>query len=266
MPEHQNYFVVVGSMKAGTASLVKLINDNFHVCLPNSDVNYFDDDNINHSEKGFLFTLRNLTKVQSNNVDAYGDKTTMYSYKAECAARIKDVLKNPKLIWILRDPVLRTFSHYNHKKKQGLESRPFQEVVNSYISGNQEEIIDRSVYSRQVKRYLEYFGKEDILFIDFDTLISHPKDVLQRFANFLGLETKSEIYNLNNAHQNETRLPIFPLLERLASKFGRTSIPYRIFHKLNSIQNVSSMCQETRESLEVIFKEETNFMKQLIDV
>jgi len=50
---------------------------------------------------------------------------------------MQTVLPNARIIVILRDPVSRAFSHYQHKKTRHLESRSFAEAVEAEIRTNE---------------------------------------------------------------------------------------------------------------------------------
>src|SRR5436853_5676379 len=50
--------------------------------------------------------------------------------------KMQTVLPNARIVVILRDPVARAFSHYQHKKTRHLESRSFAEAVEAEIRAN----------------------------------------------------------------------------------------------------------------------------------
>jgi hypothetical protein len=98
--------------------------------------------------------------------------------------RIHNEIPNVKLVANLRDPVERAYSAYKFDVFNNNHSLKFEEA----IVEKRNEYIGRGFYHRQIKRYLKYFNKEDILILIYDDLKSNPKQFLQKIYTFLGVD------------------------------------------------------------------------------
>lgn len=127
----------------------------------------------------------------------YGESSTTYCITEKAIERIAKSLTRPKLIFILRNPIDRTLSHYRWLCALGLERRPFERAIlesgvnydpNIDISGNYMGYIKFSQYSTYVPKWISEFGKENILFLSTEELKHNPEAVLVKCFNFLQVE------------------------------------------------------------------------------
>ena len=230
-------FLIVGTMKSGTSSLANYLRTNRHIHMPRRELHYFSGDkNYNKGPSWYSKALTaKLNGVNEYNTLLVGEKTPSYSYREKCVERIYRTIPNAKLIWIFRDPVKRSFSHYLHAWKKGSEQLTFRQ----YVRGRQERIkehkyqgyVERSQYSIQVERYLSLFNISQMHFLLFEDLIRTPNEELNKIADFLGVSGFEERPQVNS---NRTLMPFSPASLRLAQKIaGRQSKLYRIVRKLN---------------------------------
>jgi hypothetical protein len=121
-----------------------------------------------------------------------GEKTPTYSYAPEVPGRIHENLPDVKLVWIFRDSVHRTYSHYLHAVRAGVEKQRFPRVIRDELSGKARpkslRYLDRSLYADQVERYLSYFPAEQMHYIRFEEMLARPDEVLGKLADFLGVD------------------------------------------------------------------------------
>lgn len=97
-----------------------------------------------------------------------------------------------KIVWIFRDPVHRSYSHYLHAVRAGVEKERFPLVVKNELDGKIRpqflHYLDRILYADQVERYLEFFPADQMHYVRFDEMLAKPDEVLGRLADFLGVE------------------------------------------------------------------------------
>src|SRR5262249_4707591 len=118
-------------------------------------------------------------------------------------------------IALLRDPVSRAFSQYQHYKSRHRESRDFVCAVRESIEENAELLIPhasldrasepllnyvaRGYYALQVELMWRLFPREQVLVIDSADLFDDTNAVCQRVFDFLALERfpiqPTKIYN-----------------------------------------------------------------------
>jgi len=118
-----------------------------------------------------------------------------------------EVVPAARLIVLLRDPVDRAFSHYNHSIRVGIETLPFDEAVKkekerldgelekmiadeAYLSKNHRHFsyVTRGYYVEQLKELSKFFPREQILVIKSEDLFRRTQETYEKILEFLGLE------------------------------------------------------------------------------
>lgn len=122
------------------------------------------------------------------------DASTDYLWCEHSAKMIKkwSEYHETRLICILRDPIQRAISEYQHTVRDHLESGTLIQSIDQEIHRRERNWhplfyhIRRSSYSEDCKKYAEIFGR-DVLFLDYHEL-SNGKLILEKIENFLGLD------------------------------------------------------------------------------
>jgi len=120
------------------------------------------------------------------------DASTDYLSADGAAARIKAFSAHcaVKVVVILRDPVERAYSEWQHTIRDGLEHLDFRQSVECEAMRRAEDFQPlfhherRSRYFEDLRRYRDTFG-EDFLILDFQE-ISSPADVVRKVHDFAG--------------------------------------------------------------------------------
>ncbi len=103
--------------------------------------------------------------------------------RAHVVARLKELRPDARFIYVLRDPVARTYSAYWHFVRNGSERRGFREA----ILGNS-IYLRSSYYAGQLRAYLEAFSLTAFHVVTFEDLRDDPAAVATSCFRFLGLE------------------------------------------------------------------------------
>ena len=184
-------FIICGTQKGGTTSLYEYLRHHPEVYLPKKKEIHFFDLNLN---KGLRWYLRHF--VTNNIARIKGEATPSYMYFEEVPRRIRRILPNVRLIFILRNPVDRAYSHYWHEVKLGYEHLSFEDAIRMekkrlFSGGTFEKIhysyIDRGKYAIQLRRFMKYFPKNQLLILLFDDLKGRPLYILKQLYAFLGI-------------------------------------------------------------------------------
>jgi hypothetical protein len=117
---------------------------------------------------------------------------------------MRNVLPEAKVIAILRDPVSRAFSHYQHSKTRGREDRSFEQVVADELRLNQFPpqlgvaleadarpllgYVARGYYALQLEVLLSLYPRDQVLILDSADLFRDTGETCQRVFAFLGIE------------------------------------------------------------------------------
>ena len=96
-----------------------------------------------------------------------GEATPYYIFHPTAPNCIAKVLPNVKLITLIRNPVDRAYSHYNHMVRVGREPLPFEEAIEheaERLAGEEEKIIADPRYSTFNHLHYSYLARvADIL-------------------------------------------------------------------------------------------------------
>lgn len=118
----------------------------------------------------------------------YGESSpryTNYPFSIGVPERMYSVVPEAKLIYSLRDPIERIISDYVHYYTVGQEDRPIEEAL-SHLDSN--PYVYRSKYFMQLKQYIDYFPKSNILIITLEDLYNHRQLTLQKIFRFLDVD------------------------------------------------------------------------------
>lgn len=192
-------FLIIGAQKSGTSSLNRYLQ--IHPQIQGADVkevHYFDrDENYNKGpqwyREQFLFEPGKLCF----------EATASYFKGETCPARIAAFAPEIRLIVLLRDPAERVFSAWNMysqrqkyttQERQQLgydllaDPRSFEQAIADELAENTSTprgYLERGKYAMQLKYYLKYFRRSQILILNFDQLSQDLNGLLQRCWQFL---------------------------------------------------------------------------------
>ncbi|GAA4826779.1 sulfotransferase [Algivirga pacifica] len=243
-------FFVVGAAKSGTTTLYQMLKKHPEVFLcPIKEPNFFStefkiedcrediqnnikfdfdqyylDTPLKEKHNACIDTLEQYEKLFKDVKDhkLIGDFSTSYLPSKTAPVEIYNYNKEAKIIIILRNPIARTISHYLMDNK-GLEmdedsiigelKSDFKTKNKGYFKTNM--YLDLSLYYAQVKRYLDIFPRNQILFLDFDQLKRNSNQVYESICNFLDIEATPSDSNEDEIH-NQTYLYRNVLLKSIA--------------------------------------------------
>jgi hypothetical protein len=177
-------FIVIGAMKAGTTSLFHYLQAHPEAYLsPLKEVEFF------VAEKNWkrgLDWYRAQFAGASDDVRAIGEASTAYTKYPEFKGvpeRIANCIPDVRLIYVVRDPIERIRSQYQHRVLAGAERAPLDLAVL-----RDERYVNCSRYAMQVERYLQWFSPEGFLLITSEELRSHRLPTMRRIYSFLEID------------------------------------------------------------------------------
>lgn len=172
-------FIGIGVQKAGTTWLHALLKEHPRICMPKyrKEVHFFD----KYYHRGRHW-YESLFSHCGNKVK--GEITPAYIYEEGCPRRIYELMPEVKLVVLLRDPVLRAYSHYKYSIEEEGFSGSFREFLTI-----RDDAIERGFYFKQLRRYLNYYPLDQVKIVIFEDMIAHPLQQLSRVFEFLGVQT-----------------------------------------------------------------------------
>ena len=228
-------------MKGGTSTLFRYLSDHPDI-EPSS-----------RKETNFFATTDCFSKGLNWYESLYEKNNAQYSFEASpnytkrhvspgVAERMYSVLPNIKLIYLLRDPIERTLSHYIHNYACGSESRSFSEVIKDTGDGN--NYIQTSKYYFQIQAFLEYYSEKQIFMIESETLRKDPVMVLREVVAFLGIT--------NEYYSDSTRI-LKKCFHQSSNKKRRTLFEEELRKKTNNrflLHQIKKICKPFRKPIE----------------
>jgi len=253
-------FIVIGAMRAGTTTLQGLLSNIDQISLARmKETDFF------IKEKNFSRGLSWYTAQFDKSKKIWGEISPSYTKRDVFKGVPERVFKaNPKtkLIYILRDPIDRAISQYQFSYLFG-QKMPTPE--NFFSSHEGQHIIDTSRYAYQIKPWIETFGRNSILFIDFKFLCDAPQDQINQITKFLGLDdTKS--FKFNDRENTSENLGATPLwyLELRNTKIVttlRALLPRKVAKMIKSFVSKKNPTRKAPELPETVIQEMKKVLK-----
>lgn len=182
-------------MKSGTSYLGKLLNSHPSVfmCEPDEPSYFVDPQQLKSIwpdmwRRGFWLGEEHYLKLFDAAAGApiVGEASTNYSklpMVTNVAEKIRAFNPDARLIYLLRDPVRRTISHYWHMVRHHAENRPMIEAIK-----RDTQFMDVSHYAMQLEAYLRHFPPDQIAILTHEHLIRDPAETMRALYAWLGIE------------------------------------------------------------------------------
>lgn len=171
--------MIVGAMKAGSSSLFNLLRQHPQICASHKEPEFFSQHQDHRVE---VERYENLFDFDSKHHRYCLEASTGYTKFPEetgVAERIAAYGLSPRIVYIARDPVERFASHINYylSNDHAWSASMTSDVNALYFS----------MYHRQILPYVEAFGKDSILVLNFDDLKHAPTQLATHVFEWLGL-------------------------------------------------------------------------------
>ena len=200
-------FIIVGTMKGGTTILYDFICEHKDVIkAKQKEIHYFSLYPYKGDEWYFDHFEASENKITGEASPTYFDLAST----ASIPQSIKTLLPDVKIILIVRDPVERAVSHFFHyckvNKIKVLEdmdinkffSLPFEDAVTqtSTTSYYLSDVLSFSSYYRSYLNYNNIFGKDNVLVLTNEELMTEPQVTMDKVHSYLNLDDfKSSKFN-----------------------------------------------------------------------
>ncbi|MBV9021071.1 MAG: sulfotransferase [Ktedonobacteraceae bacterium] len=199
-------FFIVGAARSGTTSLDQYFRQHPEIYMaPNKEMHYFAVNQFPSCFKGpgdeSLNKMIVRDEVQYRQFFAntagkkvIGEASAFYLCFPGTAEQIAQAVPDAKIIVILREPVARAYSAYMLLVRDGRETLGFAESLSLEEERKRGEFEpmwwyrELSLYYKQVKRYLDVFGTQQVKVVLYDELFTNSKSVLWDIFNFLGVK------------------------------------------------------------------------------
>lgn len=178
-------FIVIGAMKSGTTSLQGYLDGHPEIAMAPKELNFFSDGlNWHRGMDWYRGHFRNPGLIQGEISPSYS-KCHLYP---EIPRKIHEAIPDVKLIYVVREPVARIISHHSHSIGADTLGRDPDQILADSI----ENYINTSRYTSQIKCYLEFFDRSQVLIVSSERLRDDRIQTLQRIFRFVGARQSYE--------------------------------------------------------------------------
>jgi hypothetical protein len=219
-------YLIIGAQRAGTTSLHRYLVQHpaVRTMLRTKGVHYFD---TNFGQGLAWYASRFPTRLYGWYVRRRrgtrlltGEASPYYLFHPHVPHRVAEQLPGVKLIVLLRDPVQRAYSHYQHELARGFETLSFEEAIRAEparLAGETERLLAeplynsfahqhhsylaRGRYAEQLARWRSRFPDEQLLLLSSERFFREPDRAFRRVLEFLELPAFTPAaYQRHNAY------------------------------------------------------------------
>ena len=197
-------FLILGAQKAGTTALYAYLRWHPQITGPSfKEVSFFD----RHYVRGERWYRAHLPARRPGKI--VGEASPSYLFHPLAPERVAQLLPRARLIVLLRNPVDRAFSHYQHEVALGREPLSFEDALDREeprMRGEVERMLSdpsyfseawwnytylaRGRYAEQLERWFATFPPEQLLVLLTDELATDPAGSYRRVLEVLGVEAR----------------------------------------------------------------------------
>jgi LPS sulfotransferase NodH len=224
-------FLLIGAMRSGSTSLHKALSDHPEIFMSQPKELHFFVETRNW-DRGLQWYVHQFAKAAE--FPARGEASVTYTQFPQVAgvpARAASVLPTARLIYLVRDPIARMRSQYEHDLRRALAGTAPSGWARIAAHGSagealvgQQKYVDASSYAKQLDQWLEYYPADNICVLTSEWLWQDPRAAMREVFAFLGVDTGFEpadqLEHLNEATRPRRRSPLadHPVMNSLARK------------------------------------------------
>jgi hypothetical protein len=262
-------FIIIGAMKCATTTLHRQLESQpGFFCTTPKEPNFFSNDDVYSKGEKWYSNLYSDAKPN----DTKGESSTHYT-KLPTYPHTIDRMKSygieaPKLIYMVRHPIDRLISHYQHQWTM----REITEDINIAID-KYPELIAYSSYYTQLKPYLEWQKGNSVLLCFFDSVYTQPQAMLEQACQYLDYSGEPK-WNDDSGEENSSKMRWrkFPLSDVLVESnfmtaIRRAIVPQSLRSKIKSKLSMNEkpiLSEESLTKLQNIFDRELGELGKLI--
>jgi LPS sulfotransferase NodH len=186
---------LIGAMKSGSTTLHELLAGHHQICMSEpKEPSYFVDQTLLKEmwpemwQMGFWRSEATYLELFKAKPEAKyrGESSTDYSKFPKVAGvvdRLSAYSPDARIVYIMRDPVERTISHYWHMAEHRGETRPLMDAIQ-----HDPHYTEVSDYAMQLRPYLARFGSEKVKVLTFEELTRKPLPTMHSLFEWLEVD------------------------------------------------------------------------------
>jgi hypothetical protein len=196
-------FMIIGGQRCGTTSMYRYLSEHPDIVEPlGKELHYF-----TYEYTKSTVWYQSHFPLHTNSTKQTFEATPYYLFHPAAAVRVHGLLPAARLVVLLRNPVDRAFSHYQHNRGLGLEPLSFEEALaaeETRLAGENERLMEdpaypglahrrysyfsRGCYTEQITEWYRVFPREQILVLFSEDFYRNTAKVFGEVLDFLGLK------------------------------------------------------------------------------
>lgn len=277
--------IIGGVHKAGTTSLYTYLSQHPSVCCSNIKETHFFSYKILDGYKPKYDSYSSYFNHCSHEASVLVESSPEYLVGGrDLALNIKKNLENPTVVIILRNPIEKLYSSFNHKKKMVVfpESYSFDEFICQHVEGFESKSVKRpydqelseGFYTDNLSGFIDVFN-DDLEIMFYEELTNNALDLVQRICNkveidpafyedfdFL-IENKTVQYR-SQFFQKITYWLSMQLEPLIRKKYGLKVLLRSIYNAVNTVERKKGISKESQEILERLYGSENKKLLNLL--
>ncbi|MGB7273128.1 MAG: tetratricopeptide repeat protein [Geitlerinemataceae cyanobacterium] len=207
-------FFIIGGMRCGSTSLNLYLSQHPQVIAPlKKEIHFFGE----HYQNGMNWYLSHFPPIPENQPLVTGEASPCL---AEYGVwnRVAQWLPNIKLIAILRNPIDRAFSHYNHSIRWHSQYHDFESSISEDLQDDRmksdsldaaavnqivrSDYLKLGLYVHSLKEWMDLFPRENFLILQSEQFYADTVSTMSQVFEFLGLPDRS-LSNYEHTNKGE---------------------------------------------------------------
>lgn len=252
-------FLIIGAMKCGTSTLQAQLARQPGVFMSTpKEPNYFSDDDIFARGQDWYEGLFADAKPGDLKGEASTHYTKLPTYP-QTLSRMQALLPAPRLVYMIRNPMVRAVSHYIHEWTEG---RLGSDATRAFHQAR--EITAYGCYGMQIAPFAAAYGADRILLTSLEQFKADPEAAFGQVSTFLGLPAGAawchDLPAQNVSAARIRRMPLQGLLidNQVAATLRRTLIPKSV---RNWVRTSRTMAERPEIPADLQGRLQTEFLK-----
>jgi hypothetical protein len=180
--------VIIGAGKAGTTSLHYYLDQHPEIAMSTlKETHFFVSEDWRDRIDWYQSLFPKSAAVRGEASPSY----STYPRRRGVPERMRELIPEAKLIYMVRDPVDRLVAHYSQHIAAGREERSLERAITESLSNGDRPnnpYLAASSYATQVEQYLGHFPSEQLLVVDQAELAEDRLGTLRSVFDFLGVD------------------------------------------------------------------------------
>lgn len=200
-------FLIIGSAKSATTTLYEYLcrHPQIYMSTPKEPEFFARDEKYS---RGIDWYASLFSSAQPERI--CGEASTIYTRWPQfpkSAERIYRAVPDVKMIYIMRHPVDRAYSHYAQRIKTAQNTKVQLKVEKTFEEKIKSDpfLLDSSNYMNQIEQYLKFFPKESLLFLLMDDLLNNTAQILSEICRFIGVDDEIDLIHKAPVSANTSR-------------------------------------------------------------